>query len=685
MKPRSLFPTNVLTTVTVCALAVAATVIGLYVALHRSVNLGTTAYATPLLALTVTTAVLVTVFALLAVWTRRQVSDTRKLIRSAGRMTAGDYDEPFTLERSDELGELARRLDELRERLRTATISRDYLIQVLASMSEALLLVDTAGRVTRANPAACQLLDCDEGMLIGREVADLFTAGQHGEFQLAETGPRARESALLGAGGQEVPVSYTVSQFHGSDPAMRGYVVAARNIAERKLAEQRIRYLARIDALTKVPNRMQFQHLMQRAIARSGRQGRQFALLYLDVDRFKDINDIYGHSAGDVCLETLTERIGRLLPESTVMGRFAGDEFGVILDGASNDKENEAALADSARRILREIARPFTFHGHQIHMTASIGIATYPGDARNVIDLVRSADSALYHAKRAGGDSFEFFDPEMNALATERLMLKSKLRRAFERDELLLHYQPKVDVATGRVAGAEALVRWDLSERGLVLPSEFIPLAEESNLILDIGEWVLDRVCRDFKAWQAQQLFPGRIAVNLSLKQLRQPNFSQRVLGICRRHGVAPASLELEITESTLMENAERTLKVLDELYNMGLSLAIDDFGTGYSSLSALQKFPINTLKVDRSFVREAATDADDAMIVRTIIQMGHGLELDVIAEGVEAADQLEFLRAAGCDYVQGLLFGEPMNAGEFLQLLRSQQQGPPVFRRLLA
>ena len=326
--------------------------------------------------------------------------------------------------------------------------------------------------------------------------------------------------------------------------------------------------------------------------------------------------------------------------------------------------------------MLREIAEVVPFHGHQIYMTASIGIAMYPEDARNVIDLIRSADSALYHAKRAGGDTFEFFDPEMNAMAAERLMLKSKLRRAYERNELLLHYQPKVDLKTGRVAGAEALVRWELSERGIVLPSEFIPLAEESNLILDIGEWVLDRVCRDFQGWQAQMLFPGKVAVNLSLKQLRQPNFSQRVGNIFRKHGVPPASLELEITESTLMENPERTVKILDELYSMGLSLAIDDFGTGYSSLSALQKFPITTLKIDQSFVRDAATDADDATIVSTIIQMGHGLNLDVIAEGVESPHQLAFLRSTGCDYVQGLLFGEPMNAPEFMQLLLSQRFG---------
>jgi diguanylate cyclase (GGDEF)-like protein len=475
-----------------------------------------------------------------------------------------------------------------------------------------------------------------------------------------------------------------VSAIADSDPAFRGFIIAARNIAERKAAEQRIRYLARIDALTKVPNRMQFQHLIQRAVARATRHGQHFALLYLDVDRFKDINDIYGHSAGDHCLEALTERLSRLLPDRTVLGRFAGDEFGVLLEDVPREGDATVQLTNTARSILRELAEPLPYHGQQIHMTASIGIAVFPTDARNVIDLIRSADSALYHAKRAGGNAFEFFDLEMNAKAAERLMLKSKLRRSFERDELLLQYQPKVDLKTGRIAGAEALVRWDLSDRGIILPAEFIPLAEESNLILDIGEWVFDRVCRDFHGWQSQMVFPGKVAVNLSLKQLRQPNFSQRISNIFRRHGVPPGSLELEITESTLMENPERTVKTLDELYNMGLSLAIDDFGTGYSSLSALQKFPITTLKIDRSFVVNAADVADDATIVATIIQMGHGLNLDVIAEGVESTRQLQFLRGAGCDYVQGLLFGQPMSAEAFMRLLIEQRQGEPAYRRIV-
>lgn len=613
----------------------------------------------------------------------RQVRAMRYLAARTLRLSEGHYDDPIVLDRRDELAEVAKSLDQLREQLRTTIISRDYLDRVLASMNEALLLASPEGRISRVNEAAARLLGCTAAELVGRSIMELIAPRSREEFRLVDSAGRAQESQFLDSTGQEVPVSCTVSAIHDENPRFRGFIVAARNITDRKIAEQRIRYLARIDALTKVPNRMQFQHLLQRATARAGRQGRRLALLYLDIDRFKDINDVYGHAAGDLCLETLTERLTRQLHEGATIGRFAGDEFGIILEGLEAQGEPAAWIANTCRAILRSIAQPLHYHGQQIFMTASIGIAIFPLDARNVIDLIRNADAALYHAKRGGGDRFELYDPAMNATAVERLMLKSRLRRAFQQNELLLHYQPKVDLRSGRVAGAEALVRWDLAERGIVLPSEFIPLAEESNLILDIGEWVLERVCQDFRAWQERLPFPGRVSVNLSLKQLRQRNFPERVGQIVCRHGVPPASLELEVTESTLMEDPDRTIRILDELYAMGLSLAIDDFGTGYSSLSALQKFPISTLKIDQSFVRDAGRDSNDATIVSTIIKMGHSLNLDVIAEGVESRDQLLFLRSTDCDYVQGLLFGKPLAPEDFIRLLLAQRSGTEPYAAL--
>jgi diguanylate cyclase (GGDEF)-like protein len=462
-------------------------------------------------------------------------------------------------------------------------------------------------------------------------------------------------------------------------------IYAAQNITERRKAEQRIRYLARIDALTKVPNRMQFQHLLQRAIARAVRSKKALGLLYIDIDHFKEINDTFGHLAGDATLETVATRLNNALPPDSVIGRLAGDEFAVIIDRLESGPNIKDSVDKLARKILDRLADPFSVQGHEVFMTASMGVAFFPADAPDVIDLIRNADAALYHAKRNGGNAHSYYAPEMNEAAVERLITKSKLKRAFERNELLVHYQPKYNIETGEVFGAEALVRWELPERGIILPSDFIPIAEETNLIIEIGEWVLDRVCEDFRYWCHSVPSPGRVSVNLSLKQLRQPNFTNRISAILRSYEVSPTSLELEITESTLMEDPVRTIKLLDELYALGLHMAIDDFGTGYSSLSALQQFPINTLKIDQSFVKNIAVNADDATIVGTIIHMGKSLNMDVVAEGVETEEQLNYLQTLQCTYVQGRLFGDPMSADSYLQLLISQAEGTDRYRALFA
>ena len=310
----------------------------------------------------------------------------------------------------------------------------------------------------------------------------------------------------------------------------------------------------------------------------------------------------------------------------------------MFVDDLAADADNRGTVAQLARSVLAEIGRAFQLQEHEVFLTASIGIAFCPRDAENVIDLIRNADAAMYHSKQNGGNSFAFYSPEMNAAAVERLMLKSKLRRSLERDEFLMHYQPKVDLRDGRIVGAEALLRWRLPGHGDIPPSQFIPLAEETNLILEVGEWVLNRVCQDYRDLQQTVTTPGRISLNLSLKQLRQASFILRFRSVFRKHGVSPTCFELEITETTLMADSKRTLHLLDELYAMGLHLSIDDFGTGYSSLSALQQFPIGTLKVDQSFVRDVDDDESDATIVRTVIEMGRSLKMNVIAEGVEIA-----------------------------------------------
>jgi diguanylate cyclase (GGDEF)-like protein/PAS domain S-box-containing protein len=543
----------------------------------------------------------VLILSLVVVWliTRGQTKRIRQLKAQAEKFRDADFGDPLPETGGDELGALASVFNDMRDRLRTTTHSRDYVDSILSGMNEAIIVTSDDGQIQRINQATTHLLGYEQEELEGTSID--FILNKKKNQSLAHDAPSRlpREAVFESKYGESIPVSYTCSivESDGGDTSNRIY--AAQNITERRRAEKRIRYLARIDALTKIPNRMQFQHLLQRNIARARRAGKPLCLFYVDIDHFKEINDTFGHLAGDTTLETVAERLSAALPDHSIIGRLAGDEFAITIDSLGPDTAGQKKTSQLAQKLLDRLADPFFVQGHEVFMTASMGIAYYPNDAPNVIDLIRNADAALYSAKKSGGNVFAFYKPVMNEASVERLMTKSKLKRAFERDELLVHYQPKYNLETGEVFGAEALVRWELPERGLILPSDFIPLAEETNLIIEIGEWVLDKVCEDFRVWQRSVGSPGRVSVNLSLKQLRQPNFIARISSIFRAHEISPTSLELEITETTLMENPKRTIKLLDELYGLGLHLAIDDFGTGYSSLSALQQFPISTLKID--------------------------------------------------------------------------------------
>ena len=616
-------------------------------------------------------------FAGAAFVTNRRLQRLQALIRHARNVAGGDLATRLAVASDDDIDALASVLNQLQKRIQ-ASSSGDDLDPVLGAMSDAIFLTNEEGVIEKANASAAELLGCSVADLPGTVIRNYVAADVQDSFSIASE-HQPLETVLVTADRHEIPVSYTSSKLDDAQSVFTGYVIAARNISERKMAEQRIRYLARIDALTKIPNRMQFQHLLQRAIARARRDNQQIALFYVDVDRFKDINDTYGHAAGDTCLEAVAARLNKSLPDGGIIGRLAGDEFGVALRLDEPAEIQPAHLQSIARHILNNLGATLIVQGHEIHLSASIGIAAYPKDADNVLDLTRSADAALYYTKRRGGNGFEFFDAAMNAANVERLMLKSKLRRSYELDELLMLYQPIIDLRTGNVAGAEALVRWELSERGIVLPSEFIPLAEETNLIIEIGEWVLNQVCRDIAEWRETEPETGTVAVNLSLKQLAQPRFTTRFREALERYRIPPDSLELEITETTLMGDMQNAVKILDELHAIGVSISIDDFGTGYSSLSALQKFPISTLKIDKSFVKDIPDDSDDSTIVSTIIEMAHSMEMQVIAEGVESRAQLDFLRRRKCDLVQGLLCGSPMVAEEYLEFLtmRKKEERP--------
>jgi diguanylate cyclase (GGDEF)-like protein/PAS domain S-box-containing protein len=622
-----------------------------------------------------------------AVWIflRDQSQRIRQLKTEAEKLRNADFGDRLPVAQNDEIGALAAVFNDMRDRLRETTHSRDYVDSILSGMNEAIIVTSATGTILRINDATTHLLGYEEAELVDTSI-DFIVDASHAR-SLADDAPSGlpRDSVFQSKFGDSIPVSYTCSIINGREGETRNRIYAAQNTTEKRRAEKRIRYLARIDSLTKIPNRMQFQHLLQRSIARARRAESSLCLFYVDIDHFKDINDTFGHLAGDTTLETVAERLRKAVPEKSIVGRLAGDEFAVIVNGLSPSGPGVHESRRLAKTILDALAEPFFVQGHEVFMTASMGVAYYPNDAPNVIDLIRNADAALYHAKKDGGNTSSYYAPEMNEASVERLMTKSKLKRAFERDELFVHYQPKYNLKTGEVFGAEALVRWELPERGIVLPADFIPIAEETSLIIEIGEWVLDKVCEDFRIWQRSVPSPGRVSVNLSLRQLRQRNFIKHIGAILRGHEVSPTSLELEITETTLMENPQRTIKLLDELYGLGLHLAIDDFGTGYSSLSALQQFPISTLKIDQSFVRNIVTSPDDATLVDTIIQMGRNLNLDVVAEGVEEEAQLNFLQTLGCNYVQGLLFGDPMSADNYLELLLAQADGTDTYRALFA
>ena len=615
-------------------------------------------------------------FVLLALWAARRVERPLvEMIRSAERIGEGDYTRPLAVTSKDEIAELEQALEQMRQNLRQSTITSNYLTTVLNSMTDAVLVTAPDGRIKRINDAAIRLFGCTQEQMAGKPLSDFLAPPERERFSTMAIGTETRETVIQAQSGQTIPVSVAVAPITADDPEFQGVIFVLRNITDRKRAERRIRYLARYDALTKVPNRMQFQHLLQQAIARARRSERSIVLLYLDMDRFKEINDTFGHAAGDRTLEVLSERLTHILPREAVVGRLAGDEFALFIESFPQSPDERAQAADLARMVLAGVGKAFYVQQQEVFLTASIGIAFCPKDAENVIDLIRNADAAMYHSKQNGGNGFAFYSAEMNAAAVERLMLKSKLRRALERDELVMFYQPKVDLRDGRIVGAEALLRWRLPGHGDISPSHFIPLAEETNLILGIGEWVLNRVCSDYRRWTERIANPGRISINLSLKQLRQASFITRCKSVFRRYEVSPACFELEITETTLMVDPKRTIKLLNELYAMGLHLSIDDFGTGYSSLSALQQFPIGTLKIDQSFVRDAAIDSSDATIVRTIIDMGRSLEVEVIAEGVETEEQMQFLRKNGCHLGQGRLFGDAMSGDEFLELLIAQSK----------
>jgi diguanylate cyclase (GGDEF)-like protein len=446
-----------------------------------------------------------------------------------------------------------------------------------------------------------------------------------------------------------------------------GTVLSLRILQQRKRADERVQHIAFHDELTSLPNRLMLNHRLDQALSRHRRAGSQLAILFMDLDRFKVINDSLGHEVGDVLLRQVAERLKAQLREGDTVARMGGDEFVVLIE----NRENLLDISACARRLVAQLSASYLLGKKECHVTLSIGISVFPSDGGDSQSLLKAAEVAMYRAKDLGRNSYQYYLPSMNVHTVERLELESDLSRALERGEFLLHYQPKVEIATGLITGIEALLRWNHPVRGLVPPMDFIPLAEETGLIVPIGEWVLATACARLKAWQDQGLTDLAVAVNLSARQFADSMLLPKLTRIIHSSGLAPSSLELEITESVVMSQGEAAESVLEKLKSIGVQIAIDDFGTGYSSLAYLKRFPIDTIKVDRSFIRDIPRDSGDMKITRTIIALAHGLRLKVVAEGVETADQLKFLRAQRCDAVQGYFLYRPLPEDEVADILK--------------
>jgi diguanylate cyclase (GGDEF)-like protein/PAS domain S-box-containing protein len=472
---------------------------------------------------------------------------------------------------------------------------------------------------------------------------------------------------LIRRDGSEIPIEDSVAPIHDRDGLGIGAVIVFRDVSVTRQMALQISYSAEHDFLTSLPNRRLLNDRVGQAIAIAHRHSSNIAVLFLDLDGFKHINDSLGHSLGDKLLQSVAESLVECVRKSDTVSRQGGDEFVVLL----SEVEGPDGAAVLASRLLKAVSKAHTIDQHELHITTSIGVSIYPNDGLDAETLIRNADTAMYQAKENGRQSVRFFKTAMNLRAVERQSIEEDLGHALEREEFALHYQPKIDLLTGQITGAEALLRWTHPVRGKVPPGQFIAIAEDCGLISPISRWVIREACRQTKGWLDEGLAIDSIAVNISATEFRNNDFLETVVEILESTGMDAQRLELELTESVLMKHAEHTHSVLKALRDIGIRVAVDDFGTGYSSLSYLRRFNIDSLKIDQSFVHQIATTPEDASIVSAIISMGKSLRLRLVAEGVETVDELDFLRAQGCDEAQGYLFSRPIPADEFTKLLK--------------
>ncbi|WP_165912716.1 sensor domain-containing protein [Effusibacillus lacus] len=545
---------------------------------------------------------------------------------------------------------------------------------IVENNSDAIYSVDLYGKLLTVNPAAEKLTGYHAKELCNRNMIELvvpedvekaithFNKAKAGDPQDYEVSVIHNEGQILQIHVKNVPIVV--------NNRIVGVYGIARDVTARNKAIETINHMAYHDILTDLPNRRFFQEQLRVGLQHAKAQGEKLAVVFLDLDRFKVINDTYGHGAGDRLLQIIADRLQDCRGDNEVVARMGGDEFTLLIPGI---KEAEDALG-TVQRVFRALKEPIFINGLEVHITTSIGIAVYPNDGEDAETLMKHADSAMYRAKEQGKNNYQFFAPVLSSDWVQWLTLENDLRKALERKEFKIYYQPQISIRTGRVIGLEALIRWHHPEKGLISPAQFIPLAEETGLIVPIGEWVLWEACRQNREWQDAGYAKMRIAVNTSARQFQQGNLAQTVQNVLRETGLDPRWLELELTESAAMHQAENVIDILQQIKKLGVSISIDDFGTGYSSLNYLKRFPVDFLKIDQTFVHDINQDSDDAVIVNAMIAVAHSLNLKVVAEGVETQEQLDFLKQRRCDVVQGYFFSKPVPGEEIESMLKSMK-----------
>lgn len=558
-------------------------------------------------------------------------------------------------------------------------VEKERAVVTLNSIGDAVLCTDVFGKITYLNLVAETMTGWRREEAIGKSLAEVFQiidgatrkpARDPMEMAVEQnkTVGLTLNCVLIRRDGLESAIEDSAAPIHDRAGRVIGAVIVFHDVSAARAMSLQMTYSAQHDTVTDLPNRVLLNDRISQAISLARRQRRPLAVLFMDLDRFKNINDSLGHAAGDAVLQSVAKRLLASIRRSDTVSRRGGDEFVILLSEVTHPQD----AATSARQILHSLGAPHPVGGQDLHVLASIGISLYPQDGEDAETLIKNADTAMYHAKESGRNAFRFFNQEMNLKAVDRQLIENTLGRAVERNEFFLHFQPKVDLGSGEIAGAEALIRWQHPERGLILPAEFIPIAEECGLIVQIGRWVLSEACKQARAWQDAGLPFKRVSVNVSAVEFRDKRFVEGVRAILAQTGLKPRYLDLELTEGVLMDDVASTTHVLQALKRMGIHLAVDDFGTGYSSLSYLRQFPIDVLKIDQSFIHQISGNPYDSAIVSAIIDMGRSLNHRVIAEGIETQEQLNFLQAHGCSEGQGYFFSRPVPADQFAHILQS-------------